>query len=81
MLCNANFDGQGFFFGRFFVSGYATDFNSDWFDTFGDTIVGAMIFNIWYPFVGEFIWAGIRSLKRYMDKSKAPEGSTTACTT
>lgn len=40
-----------------------------------------MIFNIWYPFVGEFIWAGIRSLKRYMDKSKAPEGSTTACTT
>lgn len=59
MLCNANFDGQGFFFG-FLFKGYATDFDSKWFETFGDTIIGAMMFNVWYPLIGEFMWAGIR---------------------
>lgn len=45
---------------KVFTKGYDTDFNQNWFQTFGDTIIGAMVFNIWYPFVGEILWATIR---------------------
>ena len=54
MLCNANFAGQGFFFGSAF-KGYDSDFNTNWFEAFGGTIIGAMTFNVWFPFVGEMI--------------------------
>jgi len=67
MLCSANFDGQGFVFGPWFTNGTVTDFNQAWFDTFGDTIVGAMMFNVYYPIVNEIIWFGIRSAKRLKD--------------
>jgi len=61
--------------------GYDSDFNSSWFATFGDTIIGAMMFNVWYPIVGEFMWASIRVVKRWNDKRKAEDDNETACVT
>jgi hypothetical protein len=40
-----------------------------------------MIFGIWYPFVGEAMWGGIRVLKRCVDKFKSEENNETACIT
>lgn len=80
LLCNANGEGQGIM-AKVFTKGYDTDFNQNWFQTFGDTIIGAMVFNIWYPFVGEILWATIRQAKRWVDKSKSESENETACIT
>jgi len=65
MLCSANLDGQGLgFFSKLFETGTISDFNSDWFDTIGNTIVGAMIFSSYCPFIYEFIWFSMRSFYR-----------------
>ena len=81
MLCSANFQGQGFFFGAAFDTGTVTDFNSAWFDNFGDTIVGAMKFNVWYPIANEVVWKTIRWTKQMNDYYRATGTSTTRCTT
>ena len=76
MLCSANFDGQGFFWGRWFRGVY-TDFNQSWFDTFADTLVGAMWFNCYYPVCSEIAWFSIRFAKRKWDQlflQKDPDG-------
>ena len=80
LLCNANAYGQGIF-EKMFKTGYDTDFNQDWFATFGDTIIGAMMFNVWYPFVGEAMWGSIRWLTRVNDRRKANDTGGTACVT
>lgn len=80
MLCSANFDNQGFFFGGWFRDGVFSDFNQSWFDTFGDTIVGAMRFNCWYPVASEIMWFSIRLAKRLWDQvflEKDPGGDET----
>lgn len=50
-----------------FEGGTITDFNKVWFDTFGDTIIGAMKFNIWFPIANEILWKGIRTAKQLKD--------------
>lgn len=49
MLCNANLEDQGFAF----FNGNDSDFNTNWFTSQGETIVGSMVFNIWFPFMME----------------------------
>ena len=51
MLCNANLTDQGAIFSGF--SGSDSDFNRNWFTSQGDTIVGSMVFNIWFPYAME----------------------------
>jgi hypothetical protein len=46
----------------------------------GDTIVGSMMFNVWFPIVMEIIYWGMRFGFRTLDKVKAPEGFTTSTT-
>lgn len=54
-------------FGRFF-DGADADFNSRWFVSIGDTIIGAMIVNIFSPFVEEFVRFGFLFSKRLFDQ-------------
>jgi len=69
MLCSANFDHQGFIWGGWFRKGIFSDFNQSWFDTFADTLVGAMWFNCYYPIASEIGYFGIRTAKRLWDKA------------
>lgn len=81
MLCSANFNGQHFFFGGWFRNGTFSDFNTAWFDTFGDTLVGSMRFNCYYPIASEIAWYSIRLAKRLWDKLFVEEGHETKCVT
>lgn len=74
MLCTANLTHQipYKFVKMFKLTGPDSDFNEDWFSSIGDTILGSMILNIYLPVAMEFVWYSIRSLKRFLDKSKAP---------
>lgn len=81
LVCNANLHGQGFL-AKIFSSGTDTDFNQNWFQAFGDTLIGAMIFGIYYPFIGEGIWGGLRILKRIIDTYRGSDNDgKTACIT
>jgi len=48
MIVNANFKYQGGPFSDL-LTGTDPDFNQRWFITVGDTIVGSMMFNIYFP--------------------------------
>ncbi len=67
LLVNANLDEQSGFFSIFF-SGAVPDFNSWWFSDIGNTLVGAMMFNIYWPVFEFFMWFGYRTLFRQLDK-------------
>jgi hypothetical protein len=77
MLCNANLTEQSYLFGAFF-KGNISDFNQNWFTSMGDTIVGSMKFNVWFPIVMEIINWSMRYGFRTLDRVKAPEGFTTS---
>jgi hypothetical protein len=49
MLCNANLEDQG----MSLFNGNDSDFNAQWFNSQGETIVGSMVFNTWFPFMME----------------------------
>lgn len=66
MLCNANLQEQGLFVAKYF-KGHDSDFNQNWFTGMGDTIVAAMVFNVWFPVVMEFINYGMRYAFRLKD--------------
>lgn len=80
LLCNANAYGQGML-SLVFTGGNATDFNQDWFKTFGNNIIGAMVFNVWYPFIGEAMWATIRQAKRWVDACRSESDREEKCGT
>jgi len=73
MLCTANLEGQlpPFITNALSLKGDSSDFNQNWFVNIGDTIVGSMMFNIYYPAVMEAGWFGLRTLKRLLDKRGA----------
>lgn len=72
MLCNSNLEDQGLFgLGYIFNEGANTDFNSNWFTSQGDTIVKAMVANIYFPFVFECIYAMQRKTYRWIDYVQA----------
>jgi len=60
------------------MSGKISDFNMNWFCNFGDTIVGSMVFNIYFPVIMEIINLGVRSLKRLIDYVSRGEGTSTS---
>lgn len=62
------------------MAGGDSDFNAAWFTNIGATIVGAMKINIVMPIALEFVYFGIRTLKRILDRVGAGE-SGTKCTT
>jgi hypothetical protein len=68
MLCNSNLEDQGLFgLGYIFNEGANSDFNTNWFTSQGDTIVKAMMANIYFPFVFECIYAMQRRTFRLID--------------
>lgn len=81
MLCTANLSGQipAKFVKMFNLYGSDSDFNLNWFSNIGDTIVGSMVFNSYFPIGMEFLYWGIRSLKRALDRNGAPDGYQTKC--
>jgi hypothetical protein len=61
-----------------FFRGNDSDFNQNWYTSMGDTIVGSMKFNIWFPVAMEFGYWGMRLAYRLRDYLKAPEGFNTS---
>jgi len=45
------------------------DFNSSWFTDIGDTLVAAMMFNVYWPVLEFFMYWGMRYGYRLMDRS------------
>jgi len=74
MMTNANLSGQVFSFGL--ISGKIPDFNSAWFRTVGDIIVGAMVFNAIYPVIEVGMYWGLRILFRCLDRGCSCRGRT-----
>ena len=59
-MVNANMEEQPITF--WLTTGAMPDFNTIWFRSVGDIIVAAMVFNIWYPIIEIFGYAGLRLL-------------------
>jgi hypothetical protein len=59
------------------LKGSQDDFNSEWFASMGDTIVGSLVINIFIPIVLEAVWFLKRYLYRLYDKLGAPEEAPT----
>ena len=78
MLCNSNLTEQGYLMGAIF-KGNDSDFNMNWFTSMGDTIVGSMLFNVWFPIAMEIGYWMMRTSFRLYDKAMAPEGQMTSC--
>ena len=66
MLINANLTEQPFSLGL--NSGSLSDFNAAWFKTIGNVLVGAMMFNMYYPVIEACMYGGIRFLGRCRDR-------------
>lgn len=81
MLCTSNLTGQipAKFVNMFNLKGADSDFNVDWFASIGDTIVGSMVFNVYFPVAMEFINWFVRGLKRFLDQRGTAEGYETKC--
>ena len=71
MLCTANLEHQlpAWLVNSLNLKGDSSDFNQNWFTNIGDTIVGSMKFNIYFPVAMEVMWFTMRFVKRYRDKS------------
>ena len=67
LLVNANMSEQGSFFKLLSKDTGIPDFNSQWFNEIGSTLVAAMLFNVYWPVIEFFVFAGIRTLKRMLD--------------
>lgn len=74
MLCNSNLTEQSYLWGALF-KGNDSDFNQNWFTSMGDTIVGSMKFNVWFPVVMEIMNWGMRAAFRYKDYYSAEEAN------
>ena len=60
------------------MNGKISDFNMNWFCNFGDTIVGSMYFNIYFPVIMEIINFTMRKTKRLIDYVQRGEGTNTS---
>lgn len=67
LMVNANMTEQGGFFSLLSRETGIPDFNSQWFNEIGTTLVAAMLFNVYWPVIEFFVFAGIRTLKRMLD--------------
>jgi hypothetical protein len=64
LLCNANLYEQGL--GIF--NGKLSDMEAVWFNDIGSTLVGAMMFNIYWPIMEFCAWLGLRIGFRMLDR-------------
>ena len=55
------------------LNGPITDFDVNWFANIGDTIVGSLELNIWFPVIMEVFWFSYRKLFRLLDKTNDSE--------
>ena len=67
LLVNANLQEQAGFLGAIF-KGKLGDFNTFWFSDIGKTLVGAMLFNVYWPVLEAFVWFGYRLAFRMLDR-------------
>ncbi|CDW85661.1 UNKNOWN [Stylonychia lemnae] len=67
LLVNANMTEQAKWLGIFF-NGRIGDFNTYWFSDIGKTLIGAMLFNIYWPIFEVGMWYGYRLFFRLWDK-------------
>ena len=67
LLVNANFNEQAGFLSLFF-SGMVPDFNTWWFQDIGNTLIGAMLFNVYWPVLEFFVFWGMRFGFRQLDR-------------
>ena len=68
LLVNANFTENFGILGKIF-NGSIGDFNSWWFNDIGNTLVGAMMFNVYWPALEFCAWYGYRTTFRLLDRS------------
>ena len=80
MLCNANLEEQNLLFLGSIFKGNDSDFNQNWFTSMGDTIVGSMKFNIWFPVAMEIGMYMMRTAFRLKDRFGAEENKQTSST-
>ena len=66
LMVNADMSEQPISFGL--TTGSIPDFNSSWFRTVGEIIVGAMVFNVYYPIIEVLMYWGLRTLFRCLDR-------------
>ena len=66
LLVGANMSEQPITF--WLTGGQFSDFNSMWFRSIGNTLVGTMYFNAWFPIIEALMYLGLRILFRVMDK-------------
>lgn len=69
LLVNANMSEQGGFFDILSRESGIPDFNTQWFNDIGTTLVGAMLFNVYWPVVEFFVFGGMRTAFRLLDRS------------
>jgi hypothetical protein len=68
LLVNANFSENFGPLGKIF-NGSLPDFNSLWFNDIGNTLAGAMFFNIYWPAMEFCGWFGFRTFFRLLDRN------------
>jgi hypothetical protein len=68
LLVNAHLKEQSEILGWLF-SGGASDFRPSWFSDIGNTLVGAMMFNVYWPILEFFCYYGMRLGFRILDRS------------
>ena len=78
LLVNANLSEQFFSFGL--TGGSLPDFNGAWFRSVGNIIVGAMMFNLYYPILEAVAFYGLRLLSRCTDRRCSCDLSVTKST-
>jgi len=74
LMVNANLSEQPLSFGL--TSGAIPDFNAAWFRTVGEILVGAMVFNSYYPIVEVGMYWGLRLFSRCLDRGCSCRGRT-----
>lgn len=67
LLVNANLEEQSSILGMIFGGG-AADFDSAWFSQIGNTLISAMMFNIYWPLIEFFVFWGMRCGFRLLDR-------------
>jgi len=72
---------QGGFFDILSKQSGIPDFNSTWFNEIGTTLVGAMLFNVYWPVVEFFIFGSMRQAFRLMDRGFSCDQTRTKKTT
>lgn len=67
LMVNANMSEQGSFLGIFSRAKGYPDFNSQWFSNIGATLIGAMMFNVYWPLFEFITWSSLRATFRLLD--------------